>query len=55
MSNRKRINLVKLARVMARPFADKPAPGTERPCCESRHGHAHLPDCPFATDPEAVK
>ena len=45
MSNRRKIDLAKLARVITRPGK----PPAEWPCCGSKHGNPHLPDCPFAT------
>ena len=56
MSNRRKIDLIKLAAVL-----DKPPPLTRLPdrrvraCCKSRQGSAHLTGCTRAKDPVQLR
>lgn len=46
MSNRRRIDLEQLARVLAKPRAPRPQPERRvRACCPSRQGDSHGPSC----------
>lgn len=53
MSNRRKLNLAKLARALTKPRlpAAERATLRIRACCPSAQGQPHLDGCPFAADP----